>query len=686
MRKQTWTRLVAFLLVLVTLNGCSGASTPDTENTTTPSSSEPATLDQAAPNVSEHEHNYIAGEAIAPTCTADGYTPYICDCGDSYNDDFVTKLEHKFEETVIAPTKDTEGYTLYICSICNYSIKDNYTEKLVEDGLDENKKNSIAMLNYLATLSQEINESQNSRVFLEEAYASLINNTNPENVNEVTEYHLCSLLDVIEKYRMIAVKREQLEYLYNQNKASALRSAIPNPVSVLSAASSLDLKRLVASVAYMAVDSVSSYNTYNDQLDLTYLQDGWALDKEASDAMHENRKYAFQYMLQIVRGEELPGKLALNEAAVADFVTQTNNDNIYQRLQFLESEEDTYYAFGNYWLELANCYYEIEDYKSCLKAISKYEEIQANIFRKDYYLAQIMPKAIAAASIVFKNDQSEYIATVEKYLDVIDKNTESNEWALRYFAAQVFMDLYLKTKDTRYLDEAYDLALNNVNTLVTKQEEQTATYLAEVKKVSIPDDATRKEKKQINEYNDALKDARKTELPPVYEPLILNCELLFALIEKVGVPASEKAKIKSILDVDGNSVFLTKPLAIRYSFATEQSGVTASFDKTELVIPVACVSANSKIQVIVSENGKQAIYDDWTVKSVERPKDGNFEKFIVTYTSDEAKKQDWSAKSTVTVNIFNEAKSDYEPVVIRFRVSDYKKLFLIETVKFEQVK
>ena len=222
MRKQTWTRVVALLLVLVTLNGCTGASTPTTENTTTPTSSEQATQDQANPNVSEHEHNYIAGEAIAPTCTADGYTPYICDCGDSYNDDFVTKLEHKFEETVIAPTKDTEGYTLYICSICNYSIKDNYTEKLVEDGLDENKKNSIAMLNYLATLSQEINESQNSRVFLEEAYASLINNTNPENVNEVTEYHLCSLLDVIEKYRMIAVKREQLEYLYNQNKASAL--------------------------------------------------------------------------------------------------------------------------------------------------------------------------------------------------------------------------------------------------------------------------------------------------------------------------------------------------------------------------------------------------------------------------------------------------------------------------------
>ena len=63
--------------------------------------------------------------------------------------------------------------------------------------LDEEQKNSIAMLNYLAVLSQEINASKNSRLFLEEAYASLINNTNPEKVNELTESHLCSLLDTI---------------------------------------------------------------------------------------------------------------------------------------------------------------------------------------------------------------------------------------------------------------------------------------------------------------------------------------------------------------------------------------------------------------------------------------------------------------------------------------------------------
>ncbi len=161
-------------------------------------------------------------------------------------------------------------------------------EPTEEELLNEEQKNSVAMLNYLATLSQEINASKNSRMFLEEAYASLINNTNPEKVNELTESHMSSLLDIIEKYRLINVKRERLQYIYDQNKAMAIKEAVPNPVAVLSAASSLDLKRLAGSVIYMAVDSYSSYKSYNNELDNEFLQDGWAMKKQQIFMIAEN--------------------------------------------------------------------------------------------------------------------------------------------------------------------------------------------------------------------------------------------------------------------------------------------------------------------------------------------------------------------------------------------------------------
>lgn len=268
-----------------------------------------------------------------------------------------------------------------------------------EDELDEAQKNSIAMLNYLAFLAQQVNLSKNSRMFLEEAYASLIINTNPEKVNELTESHLSSLLDIIERYRMINVKRERLEYLYNQNKAQAMREAMPNPVALLSLTNATDLKTLAASSIYMAVDSVNSYEAYNNELESEFLQEGWTLNDDEADNLHDNRKRAFMYMLQIIREENLPQELTLNEKAVEDFVKCMNKTNNMQKIQFLESEKDTYAYFGDYWLLLSECYYLNEDYAKCLEAISEYEKLEAKIFRKDYYFAK--PVSIEELPLIF---------------------------------------------------------------------------------------------------------------------------------------------------------------------------------------------------------------------------------------------------------------------------------------------
>ena len=43
------------------------------------------------------EHNYVAGETVEPTCTADGYTVYTCpDCGDVVHKDIVEATGHEF--------------------------------------------------------------------------------------------------------------------------------------------------------------------------------------------------------------------------------------------------------------------------------------------------------------------------------------------------------------------------------------------------------------------------------------------------------------------------------------------------------------------------------------------------------------------------------------------------------------
>ena len=65
----------------------------------------------------KHEHNYTA-IITAPTCTERGYTTYICDCGDSYIDDYVDELGHDFGAWIetAAPTCTTKGIETRYCS------------------------------------------------------------------------------------------------------------------------------------------------------------------------------------------------------------------------------------------------------------------------------------------------------------------------------------------------------------------------------------------------------------------------------------------------------------------------------------------------------------------------------------------------------------------------------------------
>ena len=129
-------------------------------------------------------------------------------------------------------------------------------------------------------LTQDINASKNSRLYIEEAYSSLINNTYPNAVDSRMLSQLTGLLDTMEGYQMVAVKRDRLEYIYEQNQAQAIRAAVPSPLGLISAVRSYRPSKIAVSLAYMAIDSITSYTTYTSEKELQYLKDGWARDEQ----------------------------------------------------------------------------------------------------------------------------------------------------------------------------------------------------------------------------------------------------------------------------------------------------------------------------------------------------------------------------------------------------------------------
>ena len=524
--------------------------------------------------------------------------------------------------------------------------------------LTNKQKNAIAMLNYMTVLTQDINKSKNSQLYMEEAYSDLINNTYAPAVDPDTLSQMTGLLDTMEQYRLIDVKRDRLKYVYEQSQAQAMRSIIPNPLGMLSASSSFNLLTLVGSGIYMAVDSYSSYQAYSSKAEQDYLKGEWALDDEASAALHESRKDTFVYMINMVNKYDLPADSVLTEKTVNEFVDWKNNKNVISRIQFLEENKDTYKSYGGYWLTLADSYYEDKDYKDCVNAVEQYEDLGVRIFLRDYDYAKVLPHAIVAAEKAYSTNR--YVSLASNWAQKIISNTDNSDWSLRYFAAQTYVDLYKLTSDKSYLEKAYDIAKNNVNELFNEQLTLNATYLDKVKFQDVPKGKTKSEKekkKKIEEYNDMLKETRKTELPPVYEPLMLNCDLLFALADEIGISKSQKNRYDAMLHPNDDRLFLPQVIDDEYWFYPKDEGVTEdniniSFDGNELEIPASNLTQYSTVTVnVTDESGKKTSYSDWKVESVERKTEGDLSSFTAKYSNDSIKDYKWTPNEDVTIQI-----------------------------------
>ena len=504
--------------------------------------------------------------------------------------------------------------------------------------LTQEQQNSINMLNYLTLLVQKIKEESNNRLYLEAAHSELYNNTKEKVVDDNTLDQYEVIRSAIENYRMTAVKRERLQYLYQQNSAHALRSALPNPLGLLSAVASGNPLQAVASVAYMALNSYTSYSTYTQGLDQQYLKDGWELDDKDTETLFNTRAGMFAYLSRVSREKDLPDGYALYEESAADLVTRLADPNAASRIHWLESHKDKYSHVGEYWLGLANAYYENKQYKECLDAVSTYESLGINIFRNDIRLAQTLPDAIVAASEALS--KQEYVDTAARYAALILQNTDTKDWSLRYFAAQTYIDIYAKTHSKDYLRAAYDIALDNVVELKPQQLQLNQEYLADVKPVEVDSNDSRENQDAAKNYNKALTAERKIALPPVYEPLRLNCDLLVALANELELSESERKAVDAKLLDNNTPLFLSVPMTNKFSLSEDAKSDLTVADVTysaipvigtqTITIPAAYLAEGAEVEAIAKTKSGTTILSGWEVTEVDRKKSYDINDFVVT--------------------------------------------------------
>ncbi len=67
---------------------------------------------------------------VKPTCDAEGYALYACECGYSHKADYAPPLGHTLKSALTPATCTSQGYTHYECSVCDYEFDGDFVMPL----------------------------------------------------------------------------------------------------------------------------------------------------------------------------------------------------------------------------------------------------------------------------------------------------------------------------------------------------------------------------------------------------------------------------------------------------------------------------------------------------------------------------------------------------------------------------
>lgn len=115
----------------------SGTTNPSGSSASSQTSGTTQSTTSKSTSSTTHVHTYEE-TVVDPTCTEQGYSVFTCQCGESYQGEFVAAWGHQWydAEGMVAeePTEDTPGQRLYSCAICNYV----YVEEIPPLGHEHN--------------------------------------------------------------------------------------------------------------------------------------------------------------------------------------------------------------------------------------------------------------------------------------------------------------------------------------------------------------------------------------------------------------------------------------------------------------------------------------------------------------------------------------------------------------------
>lgn len=405
----------------------------------------------------------------------------------------------------------------------------------------------MELLNELTYYTSIVVDTKN-RLYLDDIYNNLLNQYEPNVIDEDIRNRITGILTDITDLKVIDLKRERLEIVYDLKKASAISAAIPNPISMLGtiyfAGASFANKDVVKGIQAIAsglntvVSSVAMYNTASKDLLIETAEKYWNLEYDEMRIVNDLNLQSFSEQTKYGNAKNISGEFILNQKLSSQFISYIMDDNKARALETLVSNEKYYRHFPLYWLERADLCYKNQKYQECLNVINYYDEHfdYKQIYRCNVRYGQILIDGIASIFELYYEEDIDKCK--ELALPLIDKAVECTsleDWFQKYYLALCYFTLSDDNSSSDF-KKAYELIVSNCNQLSKSQDLLLKQYRNDlVKKTDSEMKLMQKTAKE--EYEKTfknMKDARKTELPVLNAGLMENVRLLYCL-SKLGI-------------------------------------------------------------------------------------------------------------------------------------------------------
>ncbi len=548
---------------------------------------------------------------------------------------------------------------------------------------------TAALLTELVFALSDAKASANGRLVLDQVCDTFRNNIDPSSMDAAVSEKLDGWLDSMEPLRLTDSERKKLHHLFQYNQAVLLKGVVDEPLALLSHAHSYDLKDVAQAVIAPVFESPETYMAFQNPADPYFLQLNQTFQEEEIQILDGINAEALSCLNDFVKKKELPEEYLFTEEAVQKYAEWKNSGDLLGRIHFLEENQETYSGYAGLWLLAAQSYFENGDYAKCLSAIQAYEEAQKPSYTIDSNYARLLPAAVISLLETVRLVDTR-VERISSCVENLIRNTDGNDWALRYFASMAYMEIS-RSSDNSWLkarcrSHAYTVSRSIVKYLSSEQQSGNHSWLADLIQEKVPQGASSEKKKKIRDLNTTLKEDRKTSLPPASLQLLLSADLLKAFMERESSDEEGRTEAEAALYPNHEPVFLNRVIEQEYRSepAEEISGNEIILDKKKLSVPADLLSYDCTISVIADNGTDHWTFSDWTVENIKRKDPDDIHSFKAELTSAKYSSFKLTENMEISVEVIPTGLVSCEPLSAKYRTVPAKFLFFFNTIKLER--